>query len=292
MQVNACLIVIYVGLNDSEDTEGQQSGKPHLPDFTSFQSISTAFVSLISGINAQLAKSKFLDLRRACLAQIKTPSGAKLSPEIVVKIKLTKTLDQLLDVLVESPYCSWIDLRLLEALVAASNSSEAMTLLDNYKTAIFSKRLYDVLPSAPSKKVKEEFYTIIVSKFDKNANEITIADLLELQSDLEVVIMDIGNGTCTLDHFNDGCVNIQWYIPTHCTEHAYQSASIKRHKFQAFSLQYLQIGNYPSLHNPLLLVQPPESELQPPDFVGKIIILLVIRKLTQYFRKGTAVNVN
>jgi len=222
-----------------------------LPDFSAFESISTAFVCLISSINAQLTGSKFLDLRRACIAQIKTPSGAKLSPNVVEKIKISKNLDELLDILVDSPFCSWIDLRLLEALVAASGSNSAKALLSSYKSIIFSKKLYDVLPSAPSKKVKDEFYSIIVSKFNKDADEITVADLLELQSDLEVAIMNIGNGTCTLDHFTDGCIEIHWYIPTHCVEHAYHSASVKRHKFHDLSLHYLQVGTFPIIYDPL-----------------------------------------
>jgi len=249
--------------------------KLSLPDFTAFDNIRKAFVQLLSGVSTHLAGSKFFDLRRGCLAQMKTPSGAKLSPNLIKKIKSTKNLDELLDILVESPFCSWIDLRLLEALVAASGSNPAEALLSSYKSIIFSKKLYDVLPSAPSKTVKDEFYSTIVSKFNKDADEITVADLLELQSDLEVAIMNIGNGTCTLDHFTDGCIEIHWYIPTHCVEHAYKNASVKHHKFHDLSLQYLQIGNFPIIYDPLTdyLSQPTVSVPQPPVSAGKTYIL-------------------
>ena len=272
---NIIFELFYIGHQDGEESQEHKSKENLiLPDFAAFETISTAFVCLISSINAQLAGSKFLDLRRACLAQIKTPSGAKLSPTVIKKIKSTKNLDELLDLLVDSPYCSWIDLRLLEALVAASGSSTAKALLSSYKKAIFSKKLYSVLPIAPSKKAKDEFYSVIVSKVNKNADEITVADLLELQSDLEVVIMDIGNGTCTLDHFTDGCIEIHWYIPTHCVEHAHRSASVKGHKFHDFSLLYLQIGDFPVIYDSLRAdsPQPIGSKPQPPVSPGKIVL--------------------
>ena len=218
-----------------------------------------------------MAGSKFVDLRRACLAQIKTPSGAKLSPNVIEKIKSTKNLDELLDALVDTPYCSWIDLRLIEALVNASDSSTADTLLSSYKNAIFSKKLCDALPSIPIKEDGEGFYSKVVAKVGKKADEITVNDLLRFQSQLEAVIMDIGEGTCTLKHFKDGCIEIHWYIPTHFIEQAYHSATLKRQKFHELSLLYLQLGSFPILHNPLSVYSSQQSvpEPPPPVSVGK-----------------------
>ena len=222
-----------------------------------------------------MAGSKFFDLRRACLAQINTPSGAKLSPSCIKKIKNTKNLDELLDTLVDTPYCSWIDLRLLEALVDASDSSTANTLLSSYKSAIFSKKLCDALPSIPVTNDEKGFYSKIVAKVGKKADEITVNDLLEFQSQLEAVIMDIGKGTCTLAHFKDGCIEIHWYIPTHCTEHAFNSTTIKCHKFHELSLLHIQIGSFPVIYDPLSvrLSQPSIPEPPPPVSAGKVVLV-------------------
>ena len=262
------IITLFVGSHGVHKSEEHKNNET-----LAFENISTAFVSLISGVSEHLEKCKFETLRRACVAQTKTPNGAKLSPNVKKKIKNTSNIDELLDILVESPYCSWIDLRLLEALVAASGSSKAKSLLSSYKEVVFSKKLFDVLPNIPSKEVEEGFYSRIVSKVGKNANDITVDDLLKFQSQLEDVIMDIGKGTCTLKHFKDGCVEIHWYIPTNCTEHAYRSANVKRHKFRELSLLYLQIGSFPTIYDPFSthLSQPIASEPQPPVFAGKTV---------------------
>ena len=103
----------------------------------------------------------------------------------------------------------------------ASDVSQAQELLDNYKAAIFTKRLIDVLPNLPSKKVKEEYYTKIAAKLMKDPNEVTVAHLLEFQSQLEGVIMDIRKGICILEHLDRGCVETYWYIPTSLVDKAY-----------------------------------------------------------------------
>ena len=241
-----------------------------LPDFSKMKNISGAFVCLTSRVAEYLATAKFSSIRRACITQTNTPNGVQFSPDIEKKIKSSTNLDDLLDVLAESPFWSWIDLRLLEALVAASGSSKCDTLISSYKEAIFSRKLIDILPNVPSKELKEKYYMKIVSKLDKEADDITVADLLEFRSQLEVVIMDIKNGICVLDHFKDGCVEIHWYIPAEIVDHAYQTASIQYHKFHELHLQYLQIGSFPPIYNPLMMRLPQlESVPSLPDIAGE-----------------------
>ena len=242
-------------------------------DFSKFEkNIAMAFVHLVASITEHLEKAKFTTMRRACIVQIKTPTGAKLSPTAVENINATKNLDELLDILALSPYWSWIDVRLLEALVTASGSATAEAILFNYKKVIFSKKVHDILPSAPSKEVSDEYYAKIVSKLDKDADDITVADLLKFQSKLEKVIMDIGEGTCVLEHIEDGCIKIHWFIPTHTAHHAFESASSRSHIFHEIQLIYLQIGTYPTIFDPLAteFSQSTSSEPQTRVTAGKI----------------------
>ena len=270
--LNLILLAIENKLNKYQD-DTKEDEQP-LPDFSTFKDIASAFICLTSSITRYLKKADFTTLRRACILQIKTPNGAQLPPQVVEKISAAKNLDDLLDLLAISPYWSWIDLRLLQALVVASGSIKAGTLLSNYKQVVYSKKLIDVLPNDPSEQVKQEYYSKVVSKLDKDPEgDIIVADLLKFRSQLEVVIMDITEGTCVLDHFKSGCIEIHWYIPTHCTEHAYHAASLKLHKFHEYSLQHLKIGNYPLMCNPLAVgLLRIVSEFPLPDSAGKIII--------------------
>ena len=164
-------------------------------DISNSYSITEAFISLTTNISKLLQNEDFYAIRRSCIAQMKTPNGAQLSPDMIQKIKAANNLNALLDILVDCPYFSWIDLRLLEAMVAASGLSDAKDSLNNYRNAIFSKKLLEVLPSIPNTEAKDAYYSKIVSKVQKDVEQIIVSDLIKFQSQLETVIMDIENGS-------------------------------------------------------------------------------------------------
>ena len=245
-------------------------------DISRFINIGTAFVYLTSNIGKLLQNEDFYAIRRS---QIHAPSGAQLSPDMVQKIKASNNLDSLLDTLADSPYWSWIDIRVLEAMVVASGSSVAKDLLTSYQNNVFSKKLLEVLPSVPNKEVKDAYYSKIVSKIKKDLDEITVSDLLEFQSDLESVILDLKSGTCAMARIEKGCIEIHWFIPTHCVDHAYKSACLKRHKFHTIDLQYLQIGTYTEIYNPSILsssVTPPIADIPFPESLGKMCTIFAL----------------
>ena len=238
-------------------------------NFNQFKSVTTAFVTLTSKLTRLLRKADFHIIRRSCIEQINTPNGAQLLPEDVSAIKTSKNIDELFDILAISAYWSWIDVRLLEAMVTASDNTNALNLIEKYKDAIFKKTLKEILPDAPGKDIKEAYYTKVVSKVDKDANDITVADLLKFQSQLETVIMDIKKGVCVMEHLEKGCIEVHWYIPTSCVDKAYQTARVRCYQFKDLHLLYLKIGHYPVIHDPLAspdLVSAPS----PPVNVGKL----------------------
>ena len=247
-------------------------------EFDSYNDVGKAFVRLQTKMKRLLKKSDYSDLRRACITQIRNPGGAKLSQNFTEQILRTQNIDDLFDLLVCSPYWSWIDIRILEVMVVASDNPQAVQLLNNYKDVVFSKKLIDLLPNAPSKEVKEEYYAIVVSKVNKDPNTMTVGDLLEFQYQLEEVIMDIQNGVCILEHLEKGCIELHWYIPTSYVDGGYQSARAKRYQFNDLHLQYLKIGHYPVIHDPLAspdLVSAPS----PPVNVGKLCDVILLESV-------------
>ena len=222
-----------------------------------------------------LKSTTFPAVRRACIAQMHNPGGAKLSPKLVEQISATQNIDNLFDLLVCCPYWSWIDIRMLEAMVIASDSSQADELLGNYKAVVLSKKLIDLLPNVFSKEVEED-YTKLVTKIKKDPNEMTVGDLLVLQSKLEVEIMDIKKGISVLEHWEKGSIEVHWYIPTSCVDRAYRTARVKCYQFNDLHLQYLKIGDYPVIHDPLASPDVVVSAPSPPVNVGKLCNIIVL----------------
>ena len=165
----------------------QLQGQNHLSSgttisFAEFESVNEAFLFLTSQLMLLLAKTNFFSIKRSCIEQINTPNGAQLPPELVTRIKACENVTKLFEVLAGSAYWSWFDIRLLKAMAVASGSVEAIKLISSYSKTIFSKKLCDLLPNAPSKGVKEKWYTEIVTILNKNPNDVTVADLLEFES--------------------------------------------------------------------------------------------------------------
>jgi len=227
---------------------------------------------LTSIISDYLQKADFKSLRRACILQSKAPNGAQFPPEELDKVSATENLNDMLDILANSLYWNWIDLRMLHTLVAASNCNKAEAVLSNYKQIIFSKKLIEVLPIFLNQQVNQGYYSKVVSKLDRSLQEdTTVADLLKLQTELEVVVMDISKGTCVtvLDYCKDGCIEIHWYIPINCADHAFQTASLKFYEFHKLQVQSLKIGNHPLIYDPLAVKLPQTvQEFQLPDNAG------------------------
>ena len=220
--------------------------------FQSFKNnVGRAFIELQTKMRELLKGANCDNLRNACIAQQHNPRGAELSQQLIYEMSTTESSEKLFDLLVKSPYWSWIEIRLLEALVIASENPQACELLDNYKAVVFSKRLFDLLPNVPNKEVKEKYYSKVKAKLSKDSDVITVADLIEFQSCLEVVIMDIKKGQCIINHLEEGCMKIYWYIPTSCIKRAYWNARVKYYKFGELHLQYLKIGHNPVIHSPL-----------------------------------------
>ena len=92
------------------------------------------------------------------------------SQKLIDKIVKTHNILELLVLLINSPYLSWIDVRLITAMFkGTSSSAKVLDILESYKHTIYSKKLTDVLPDYPSKEIKEEYFTKIVAKIDRDA---------------------------------------------------------------------------------------------------------------------------
>ena len=244
--------------------------------FKSYNDVGKAFIALQTKMKTLLEKADYGDLRRACIAQIHNPGGAELSQNFVEQLSRTHNINDLFDLLVSSPYWSWIDIRILEVMVVASDSSQAFELLDNYKAVFFSKKLIELLPNVFSKKVEEERYTKLVTKINKDPREMTVCDLLELQIKLEIEVMNVKKGICVLEHLEKGCIEIHWYIPTSCVDGAYQTARVRCHLFKTLHLQYLKIGHYPVIHDPLASSDVVVSAPSPTANVGKLCNIILL----------------
>lgn len=231
-------------------------------NFSKFGNVGDAFANLTSTMRLCLSTAHFVDLRRACVELMKY----KLPQFSLEKIKSSRSLDDLFDVLADTAYWSWIDVRLLGRMAAASRIEESENILKNYKQSVFSKKLVEVMPKIRPKQFKK-YFAALTAKVERDASEMTVNDLLEWQDILEKVIMDIGQGSCVINHIKPkSCIEVHLYIPIRCVDDAYQSGFMNSHKFNEIQLLWLEIAHYPVIHDP---ITSPEVPLPPPLKTGE-----------------------
>jgi len=179
-------------------------------DFTICENIDDAFSHFTAAMFLILSKARFTVLRRACTENVNKVGGAILPEDLVVKIRTSGNLDDLFDVLGNSPYWNWMNIRMLRKMASASLQPDASKLI---KDEVYSRQLIEVLRQIPDK-----YYATIKEKWDKKLDEITVLDLVTHWSDVER-IFDVQEPTVLLDRLVDGCVEIHWLVPAQMVEH-------------------------------------------------------------------------
>ena len=217
---------------------GNSSASNVIVEYSANMNINAAYNKMTSNVVAILetTNANFKRLRRACIQEIHA-LGSTLPKALVHKIQPTESLDDMLDVLAQSPYWNWFDTRLLEALVSASGSPEAEQWLGIFKATFYAKKVTEVIPYISIKPFKESID--IMDKFDKNPKDLTISELLEHKYKLEYEVLDIDEGELVLSCIKTGCVELTWQIPQELVYRAYTSMKRKHDELSLLAVKSL-----------------------------------------------------
>jgi len=208
-------------------------------EFNTDDRVDDMFLKLVLAVGDILKASgcEFSILQSACIkADTPLVETNKLPPEFIDKVNATKNMDELLALLIECPYCNWINVCMLEKMAALSCQKEVKHLIAKYKKNIFSKKLTDVLEDFPDYEGTDEFYTKIRDKWNKDLEDITIEDVAKHWIKLQK-IFDVKDLELLLENVLKSSVE----IPVELASHARLSAFKKRYDLEDVS--YLSIGD-------------------------------------------------
>ena len=207
--------------------------------------VADAFVVLTSRMMFLLRTADIYTLRRVCFEQ-QEANGIRLSPKTKQKVLSCNTIKDLFEVLAQTPYWEWCEIRLLSAMAHASGIQDSVRLLCDYKQSVFSRKVIEVLPGAPFEREWTEYYCNLYVKFKANFSVVTVHDVLTFHNEFEEVIFELAmrDGIkCALNYIKEGCIEIHSLIPTDFVDNAYTAAMQRRDKFKDIGLLYLQIGD-------------------------------------------------
>jgi len=216
-------------------------------DFSSLNHLE-AFGRLINVMRTFFDQANYSVLQQACIMHIKNPDGLQFSGEakLVRKIMKSNELKELLLVLTNSDYWNWLDTRLLEAMVNATELIEAKRTLEKYYEHISQLKLNKVFYDIPICLFSFSYYDTVEKKFDKNKNELTVGDIRKHKFHLEKLSK---TADIKLWKIKTGCLEFLWLIPKQCTKQVYDSALNDDYKFDD-ALMYTKIENFPTIFSP------------------------------------------
>ena len=205
-------------------------------NFTEFKDVSLAFSALFSKLQKGLRCEDFVIIKNACVA--------RASDNLSKEIKQTQDINSLFEFFAENKqHCNWLDVRFLEVIATASESSQLKGLVNNYESAIYSKTLREVWDQIPYRKVRTKYYGTLQTKFDEDPDNVTVWQLKEkcepyLKNKIAMLIAVIEVNS----------IRITWLIPTNTVYQTYLSALMMPKESRLDS--YLQIGDW-VVHHPL-----------------------------------------
>jgi len=195
---------------------------PHTPMINGFQRLAAVLFEILKDISAS-------KLRIACIQAFRAPLSNYTSLAVVSKVKECKSFESLWETLADSPHWNCIDLRLLEAMAAASLKLEATQIIKNYKEAYYCKTVGEVLPGIPVVRQSYTNCTEVCDTLDLNPNKLTIYDVLKHRFFLENNILETGNLTLGYSKIVIGSVKITWQIPFQLVYQAYCCLNKNQH---------------------------------------------------------------
>ena len=208
--------------------------------------ITDAYLTLISQLNEILKCCDVSTLRAALIHQARTPDGVKLSKAFLNELKAVESSGDLLSLIGSFSSCNWLDTRLIKALARGSGNKSAINLLDSYKICVYSKKLFDALPSFSKEHEKNKYVTAISTKIKlDNPDEVTIGDIVQHKRKLGCVILDLGNQNFDIKHVKKGCLQVCYVVASQHSFKAYKMALYNCQKFYLTDLILIEIGDNP-----------------------------------------------
>ena len=195
-------------------------------EFCADDTVGVMFLKLAKAIGDFLKSSgcEFTLLRDACIkADKQLAKLCSLPRDLVDKVKATKNLDELLEVLLVCPHCNWLNVHVFEKMAAFAHQTEAQELIVKYKRIVFSKKLTDVMQDFMSMVTAEEFYARVKEKWNKNTDDITLEDIVNHWSKVQK-IFDVKDFELLLENVTKGSAEFHYLIPVELISHARLSA--------------------------------------------------------------------
>ena len=180
-------------------------------------------------------------LKKVCIRD------ARLSKKLKSKLKDVTNLDETFNLLSDTPFCSWLEIKILERMAKVAEVPEATQLIKMFEECVYGRKCSEVIVYFKKLFINPDHLTAVNAKLNKNPEHLLVADLIHYCHKLETVLY-LPSESKGLISFTTGCLEICFVIPAHCCSHAYEMAKRNFFKLRSVCVQYLQVGTFPKIY--------------------------------------------
>ena len=147
----------------------------------------------------------------ACIQQFRSLKLNYISRDIISQVKDAESFRNLWALLIDSPHCTCLDVRLLDAMATASLKPEAKEIITNFKNTHYNKTIAEVAPSVPIVPMKFTHCATVHSDLALDPNKMTVFELYKHRFYIEE-ILELGEAL-GYHNIRIGSIKINWQIP-------------------------------------------------------------------------------
>ena len=196
---------------------------------------------MLNKLEALWSVSNFSELQEICWRDV------RLSNELKSKLKDATNLHETFDLLANSPFCTWLELRILKRMARVADIPHATDIINTFEECVHKRKCTEVKEYFKEKYINPDHLTLVTAKLNENAEHLVVADIIRYCHELESVLKLPANSSAP-GNTQIGCLEIHFYIPTYSCLHAFEITKRNFLKLRPMHIQYLQIGTYSKVY--------------------------------------------
>ena len=229
-----CINTYITGKNKSLSSEEYR-------DRFSEDDVESSFVYMLSRLEELWSDVEFYKLKNTC------KRDGRLSDELKCELQSTTNLEEVFDMLSNSQFCTWLEIRILKCMAKVAEVPEAINMLKIFEDCVHSRKCSEVEMHFKRKYINPNHLTLMITKLSKHAEDVMVSDLIKYCYKQES-ILHLPHESITPLGSSTGCLEIYMVIPIHCCLYAYKMAKSSFFKLRLLNIQYLQIGTFSKVY--------------------------------------------
>ena len=174
-----CLFVMFAG--SALVAVKERFSEDDVKERFSEDDVVSGFLYLLHKLETLWSESDFSQLKKVCVRDTRLPN------ELRKNLKNATDLDETFDLLTKSPFCTWLEIRILKRMAVVADIPEATYMICTFEECVHSRKCANVKQYIKKEYMNPEHFEKVIAKLNDNFQHWVVADLIQYCHKLEAV---------------------------------------------------------------------------------------------------------